>query len=86
MVQSRGEPNFTKEAVGPKCGRQVGMQDFYRNVAPVTQVFCKIDSGHTSSPCLTDYPVLLFQRLRQLVQHLPLDLQVGPQSYRTAQA
>ena len=54
MVKLRDQPDFPKESLATKLGRDVGPQHLQRYIAVVLQIIREVDSGHSA---LTQFAV-----------------------------
>jgi hypothetical protein len=68
MLEPGGDPDLVEEALGPECGRQIGMQHLEGYRAVVPQIVGEIDGRHTAPANLAVEPVASFQGLAQSVE------------------
>jgi hypothetical protein len=68
VLQSRADPDLSKEALGSHHLSQIGMQDFERDGPVVPEVLGQEDGGHAAVSELALDPVPIGQRRLQTIQ------------------
>ena len=62
MLESRSETDLSKEPLGPKLGRQLGMEDLERDGTIVPDVVGQVDHRHAAAAELTLERVAVAER------------------------
>src|SRR5512140_266423 len=65
MLKRRGDVNLGQKSFCPEHSGELGVNDLDCDFAMVTEIFCEVDSSHTSLPKLSLDCVLVGERCRE---------------------
>src|SRR5690242_3469531 len=70
VLQAGGGGDLLDEPLGAQNGRQIGTEDFDRDLPPMTQVLGEVDGGHAAMAELTLDPIAVGQPGPEPVERL----------------
>jgi len=69
MLKLRGRLDLREKTLGPECSGEIGMQNFYRDVAIVSEIVSEVDGRHSTGADFAVDAIAIVESRSELVDY-----------------